>query len=99
VCPSRSRPAAVSSGAMVPDDYHEFFLGSVTVAGALVGLLFVAISVRPGGISDGDEAVASRIRATSALVALLDALFLSLCALLPTKAIGGTAVGLGATGL
>src|ERR1022692_859022 len=29
----------------IPGVVHEFFLGSVTVAGALTGLLFVALSV------------------------------------------------------
>ncbi len=61
---------------MVPENYHDFFLGSVTVAAALVGLLFVAISVHPGGLAD-DARVAMRVRATCALLAFLDALFVS----------------------
>jgi hypothetical protein len=82
---------------MVPDEYHDFFLGAITVAGALVGLLFVAISVNPGSLAD-DTRVAMRIRATSALLAFLDALFVSLVALLPHGAVGKAAMGIGAAG-
>jgi hypothetical protein len=84
---------------MIPDQFHDFFLGAVTVGGALVGLLFVAISVRPGGVAIEGEAI-SRIRAIAALSALLDALFVSLIALLPSShALGPSAIGLGASGL
>jgi len=83
---------------MVPDEYHDFFIGAITVAGALVGLLFVAISVNPGNLVD-DTRVAMRVRATSALLAFLDALFLSLVALMPHGAVGKTAVGIGCAGV
>ena len=32
---------------MVPEAYHSFFSGCASAAGALIGLLFVAISVAP----------------------------------------------------
>ncbi|MDT7560928.1 MAG: hypothetical protein QOI68_5398, partial [Pseudonocardiales bacterium] len=37
---------------MVPTDYHDFLLGAVSMGAALVGLLFVAISVNPGGVGE-----------------------------------------------
>ena len=82
---------------MAPADYHDFFLGSVTMGGALVGLLFVAVSVNPGGIGERG-APAKRVQATSALAAFLSPLFISLVALLPASNIGATAIALGTTG-
>ena len=82
---------------MSPADYHDFFLGSVTMGGALVGLLFVAVSVNPGGIGERG-APAKRVQATSALAAFLSPLFVSLVALLPSSSIGATAIALGSTG-
>jgi hypothetical protein len=82
---------------VAPADYHDFFLGSVTMGGALVGLLFVAVSVNPGGVGErGDPA--KRVQATSALAAFLSPLFISLVALLPASSIGATAIALGSTG-
>ncbi len=42
---------------------HEFFVACGGVAGALIGLLFVAISVSPGRISGPDALESQRIRA------------------------------------
>jgi hypothetical protein len=83
---------------MVPSEYKDFFLGSVTVAGALIGLLFVAVSVNPTGVS-AEGAPRLRVRATSALAALVNALFVSLLALLPSDSLGEGAVILGTIGL
>jgi hypothetical protein len=82
---------------MVPDEYHDFFLGTVTVAGALIGLLFVAISVHPGKLAE-DGWIGMRVRVTAALLAFLDALFVSLVALRPDTGIGKSAFGIGIAG-
>ncbi|HEY2226123.1 hypothetical protein [Actinomycetospora sp.] len=83
---------------MVPEEYSEFFVATATVAGALIGLLFVAISVRPTAASRGAH-ITSRLRAVAALSAFLNTLFLSLLALRPRIDLGGVAVGLGVAGL
>jgi hypothetical protein len=83
---------------MVPTDYHDFLLGAVSMGAALVGLLFVAISVNPGGVGEAGH-LTMRLRAVCAMSALLNALFVSMVALLPGGTIGGVASALGTSGV
>jgi uncharacterized membrane protein len=65
--------------------YTNFFLGSVTVAGALTGLLFVALSVAQAR-GRGVQSAEHQAVAATAFTALVDSLWVSLVALLPGSA-------------
>ena len=85
---------------MVPGSIHDFFLASVSAAATLVGLLFVVISVSAQRLSQNQaQGQLHRIRGSAALTAFINALAVSLFALIPGHKIGPTAVVVAGSGL
>lgn len=84
---------------MVPSSFLTFFAASAGAGAALIGLLFVAVSVAPH-TTVGRGASAERYAlATSALTALVNAFFTSLGALIPQVNIGWFALFISAASL
>jgi hypothetical protein len=91
-------PASAIGLLMVPDAYRSFFSECASVAGALIGLLFVAISVAPHKLAGERAEVAFQTGAGAAFAALLNTLVIALASLLPGTNLPLTSLVLGAIG-
>ena len=84
---------------MVVGAYRDFFAATAAAAGALTGLLFVALSVTGRrGLVTG-PAVVQQVRAAAALLAFTNALAVSLFALVPNTNAGYPALVMGIVGI
>lgn len=79
--------------------YNDFFTASASVAGALTGLLFVALSLAPERLRHVSGHLEHQAIAGTAFTALIDALFLSLAGLIPPGGTSGSLLILGLLGL
>ncbi|HEX8036781.1 MAG TPA: hypothetical protein VF510_23185 [Ktedonobacterales bacterium] len=84
---------------MVPSDFTNYFLASTGAGAALVGLLFVAVSVAPERIFGRNALPERQVVAASAFSALVNAFVVSLAALIPKMNVGGVAIVMGALAL
>lgn len=84
---------------MVPADLLGFFTATVAAAGTLIGLLFVAISLRPHQVLGSAADTETRRIAESAFTALVNVFFVSLAGLIPDTNVGWTTAILGGIGM
>lgn len=77
---------------MIPEEYREFFVAAAGASGALIGLLFVAISVAPERANQAETRVAYRTHSSAALLVFTNALVISLAALVPNVDLGWWAI-------
>ncbi|WP_042440627.1 hypothetical protein [Streptacidiphilus albus] len=77
---------------MVPTDFQGYFAATAAGAAALIGLLFVAVSLRPESLLGSDASARGRAVAGSAFTALVNSFFVSIIALIPLTSLGYTAV-------
>lgn len=77
---------------MVPSTYNAYFAATATGAAALIGLLFVAISVRDQTIFGPRASAGGEALAITAFAGLVNSLVLSLLGLIPQDNIGTGAI-------
>jgi hypothetical protein len=84
---------------MIPPSFANFFIASTSAGAALVGLLFVAISIAPEHTVMVGAPLARQAVATNAFTSLLNAFFISLGALIPTSNLGWVTLVMSLTGV
>ncbi len=77
---------------MVPPEFLSYFITAASAGGALIGLLFVSISIAPQRTVLASAPIEARVMSSSAFLALLNGFFISLGAVLPYWNIGGIAL-------
>ncbi len=78
---------------MVPSSYLEFMITAARAAGATIGLLFVAVSLRTEAVFGPTAPSKARTLAGSSFTGLVNAFSLSLLAIVPSTNNGATSTG------
>lgn len=77
---------------MVPPEFSNFFIAAASAGAALVGLLFVAVSIAPEQIVTARAPMERQAVAGSAFTALINAFIISLLALIPHFNLGAVVI-------
>jgi uncharacterized membrane protein len=77
---------------VVPAEFNGYFAAAAAAAGVLIGLLFVAVSLRSDTVFGDDAPAAGRAQAGSAFISLANCFFVSLVALIPAAGLGVVAI-------
>jgi hypothetical protein len=80
---------------VIPEEYREFFVAAAGTTGALVGLLFVAVSVFPDEGRQDTTRGQFHARSSAALLVFTNALVISMAALVPDVSLGWWAIATG----
>ncbi len=94
-----SRGFAGIVSAVLSETFRGLFEAIAGTAGALTGLLFVAMSVAPHRLREPGRQVIHQVRAAAALLAFTNALAVTLFGLVPGTNVGDPATVLGVIGL
>jgi hypothetical protein len=78
---------------MVTSEYQPFFTASVAASAALIGLLFVSVSVAPERIFGPEADPRRQAQAISAFSALANVFFISMSSLIPGVLLGVVVTG------
>ena len=73
---------------MVPSAYQAFFTASTAASAALIGLLFVSVSIAPERVFGGQAEATRQAQALSAFTALVNVFFISFGSLIPNVPVG-----------
>lgn len=83
---------------MVPDSFTTYFAAATGAAAALIGLLFVSVTLRPETVFGSDAPQRGRALAATSFTGLVNSFFLSLAALVPGSNLGIPALTLAVVG-
>jgi hypothetical protein len=84
---------------MVPASFVDFFVAAVGVTGALIGLLFVAVSLAPRRMRDEHTSHLAQSQASAALLVFTNTLTVGMFALFPGSNLGWPTLIIGVLGI